>query len=87
MKAKPEKKKESKKQLILDRLKDAMKKSEFTEVFVWGNNDKGQLGFSNKPNEPLSYILEPKTCSFNIMISEIGKQIYSILLDHSHFVA
>ena len=66
-------KKESKKQLILDKLKEAIKRSEYTEIFVWGSNSKGQLGISQSSNESLNYIPDPKAWSFNIKISQIGK--------------
>ena len=53
---------------------------DFTEIFAWGLDNKGQLGLGSKtPGK--SYTL-PRFCSFNIMIQEI-----SCGEDHSGFIS
>jgi X-linked retinitis pigmentosa GTPase regulator len=53
---------------------------EFTQVFVWGNDSQGQLGLGSKSNREV--VLEPKMCSFNILIRDI-----SCGEEHSAFIS
>lgn len=66
---------------------------EYTEVFVWGEDRKGQLGIDsqlqmaqNQRFERPDYILLPRSCSFNIVIKEVscGESHSAILTEHGH---
>lgn len=52
----------------------------FTEVFAWGLDNKGQLGLGNKATG--KSICTPRFCSYNIMIKEVACGE-----DHSGFIS
>lgn len=45
-----------------------------TELFVWGNDQMGQLGLGHRytQKQDKKFLPVPKTCSFNIQISEVA---------------
>lgn len=52
----------------------------YTEVFAWGLDNKGQLGLGNKANG--KSICTPRFCSYNIMIKDVACGE-----DHSGFIS
>ncbi|OMJ67698.1 hypothetical protein SteCoe_35075 [Stentor coeruleus] len=57
---------------------------QFTEVFTWGQDSKGQLGLGSK--NPGKCYSTPKFCSYNIMIKEIscGEEHSGFISDSGH---
>lgn len=51
-----------------------MSKEFQTELYVWGNDEDGQLGLGHRycKNGQPKVLLHPKTCSFNILIKEVA---------------
>ena len=58
---------------------------EYTEVFVWGSDNQGQLGLGSKSTKSVQKV--PKLCSFNILIEQIScGEEHSALISQTGYV-